>query len=428
MSKPEDRAAQVHAAGEGLLMQANGGVERPRTWNPDLVGSLQGLLLAGRVNDEVLDRELGMLTEEYGGAVYSELIYLMSHLRFEPDEAKEHWTSIVELRRSMQRRLDSPIDLRVALVSYFLEIHRKLENPTVIEMTLFEQAREMAYRDELTGLHNFRYFKEFLDYEIYRSERCHSSVSLVMIDIDDFKVYNDTLGHPVGNEALGIIAELINRSLRRVDLAARYGGEEFAVVAPETSKVGASYLAERIRERIESHGFPGEEQLPGARLTASLGIATYPADGADVDELVRRADQALYLGKSSGKNQVCLYGNNRRTYPRIKATIEGDLRYGAQEGSLTTLDVSKGGVRFLTDLDLPSGALVDVSLRLSEPAGEITIAGRIVQSAPRAEGGFDASLQTIESSAQDRLRFAAAMEEMTSAPQAGEEGTEAPPE
>jgi diguanylate cyclase (GGDEF)-like protein len=303
------------AVGQGLNW-VGGGVERPLTWNPDLVEALQNLLLSGKLIDRNLEGELATLLEQHQDAVYSELIYLLSHLRFKPSEASAHWRNIVELRRSMQERLDSTIDLRVALVSYFLEVQRELENPTVIEMKLFEQAREMAYRDELTGLHNFRYFEQFLSYEISRGNQYHSSVSLVLIDIDDFKRYNDSFGHQAGNKALVDIAMLINQSLREVDLAARYGGEEFVVVAPGTPKLGARLLAERTCDRIGAHVFGGEAGQPGDRLTASLGVATYPADAASADELVRRADQALYLGKSSGKNRVCLYGNNRRSSER----------------------------------------------------------------------------------------------------------------
>ena len=413
MGKVENRLPpSMREAGGKRLARVDSGVERPLTWNPDLVEALQDLLLSGKA-DRDPDRELAPLLDSYKDAVYSELIYLLSHIRFEPSEAAAHWHNIVELRQTMQQRLDSPIDLRVALVSYFLEVHRRLENPTVIEMNLFEQAREMAYRDELTGLHNFRYFKEFLSYESSRSRQYHSDVSLVLIDVDNFKGYNDNLGHQAGNEALVGIAMLITESVREVDLAARYGGEEFVVVAPETPKLGARLLAERICDRIEEHVFPGEERQPGGRLTASLGVATYPADAAGVEELVRRADQALYLGKSSGKNQVCLYGNNRRSFRRIPAAIQGTVRYGAEKVSLTTLDLSEGGVRFFTELSVPSDALVELRLQISDPGSEVALVGRVIQSSARDAGGCEAALRTIEIGARDRRQLDAALEEIS---------------
>ncbi len=388
-------------------------VERPLTLNPDLVEALQSLLLAGKAGDPDLDRSLAALVEQHQEVVYSELIYLLSHIRLEPAEASVHWQNIVELRRTMQQRLGSPIDLRVALVSYFLEVHRRLENPTVIEMKLFEQAREMAFRDELTGLHNFRYFQESLSYEISRCNQYNSGVSVVLIDIDDFKSYNDSLGHQAGNRALVEIAMLIKQSVRAVDLAARYGGEEFVVVLPETPKLGAHLLAKRVCDLIEQHVFPGEAGQPGGRLTASLGVATYPGDAADPEELVRRADQALYLGKASGKNQVCLYGNNRRSYRRVSVSIEGTLHFGDEEASLTTLDLSEGGARFLTELYVPPNALVELRLRLSGRGSEVTLAGRIIQSSRRKAGGWEAALRTIEIGAEDRQRLAVALAEIS---------------
>ena len=410
VEKDPERAQR--AAGGEAPGRVDSGVERPSTWNPDLVVALQGLLLAGRGGERDLDRGLVALVEQYGEAVYSELIYLLCHLRFEPAEAAEHWHGIVELRRSMQRRLDAPIDLRVALVSYFLEVHRRFENPTVIEMELFEQAREMAYRDELTGLHNYRYFKEFLSYEISRSEQYNSGVSLVLIDIDDFKRYNDGLGHQAGNEALRGIAAVIHRSMREVDLAARFGGEEFVVVAPETPKLGAGLLAQRIRDRVEAETFAGEEGQPAGRLTVSLGVATYPADAASADELVRRADRALYLAKSSGKNRVCLYGNNRRSHRRVAASIEGLLRYGAEEAGVTTLDLSEGGVRFVTGLGLPHGALVELALELDDGGDQVVLVGRVVQSSARDTGGCEAALRTLDIGTVDRRRLVAALEKI----------------
>ena len=198
--------------------------------------------------------------------------------------------------------------------------------------------------------------------------------------------------------------------------AARFGGEEFVVVAPETPKLGARLLAERIRERIEAHVFPAEEGQLGGRLTATLGVATYPADAAGAEELVRRADQALYLGKSSGKNRVCLYEDNRRSFRRIPASIEGTLRYGAEEAALTTSDLSEGGVRFSTGLDLPAGSVVELRLRLADPDREIALVGRVIQSAARAGGGCEAAVRTIEIGARDHKRLATAVERIAGDP------------
>lgn len=377
------------------------------TWNPDLVQELQELLLVGKLGDEEVERQLARLVERHREVAYSELIYLLSHLRFEPMEAAGHWRKIVELRREMQLRLESPIDLRVALVSYFLEVHRRLESPTFIEMKLFEEARELAYRDELTGLRNYRFFDEFLRREVSRGNRYRSQVSLVLIDIDDFKSYNDHLGHLAGNQALVGVADLITASLRDVDVAVRFGGEEFAVVAPETPKLGAQKLAQRIRDRVERQSFPGEERQPGGRLTVSLGVASYPGDADSAEDLVRRADQALYLGKASGKNQVRLYGDERRAFRRATLCLGGALHYGAQEAGLTTLNLSEGGVRFRTELSVPEGALIDLRLRLGGEGSEISVCARVVESSDAAGGGCEAAARFLDMYSRDRERLVA---------------------
>ena len=171
---------------------------------------------------------------------------------------------------------------------------------------------EVAIFDRLTGVHNRDYFMKRLIQEIERANRFQLSLSLLMIDIDNFKPVNDTLGHPQGDAVLRIIAKLIKKEVRVVDLAGRYGGEEFIVMLPETgfgeeatNAAGALAVAERIRKAVdqEFHGL----QKP-LNLTVSLGVAVrrFPQDReADYRELVRLADEQLYKAKTTGKNKVC---------------------------------------------------------------------------------------------------------------------------
>jgi diguanylate cyclase (GGDEF)-like protein len=157
-----------------------------------------------------------------------------------------------------------PVDVRVALVSYFLDVVPKLRNPKVIELHLLEQTQASTYRDELTGLCNFRLFKEHLDREIYRGGRFGTALSLLMIDVDEFKTYNDHNGHEAGNEALATIASLIAKGLRKVDVAARFGGEDFTLILPSTGESDALKVAERARLAIENEVFPFQHYRPDA--------------------------------------------------------------------------------------------------------------------------------------------------------------------
>lgn len=168
--------------------------------------------------------------------------------------------------------------------------------------------------DGLTKLSNRRHFDEYLEMEWRRALREQSSVSLLMIDVDYFKSFNDTFGHVAGDEALRQVAETLRTSCTRSsDMAARYGGEEFAMVLPGTSAGGARLLAEKVRRAIEALQIPHDQPKPGSVLSASIGVATLiPATGQDSLTLVEMADQGLYRAKHSGRNQVAMLDGTLR--------------------------------------------------------------------------------------------------------------------
>jgi len=383
-------------------------IDADEGWEPQLVEKLCDLLYGADPGSYDLDDELAKLETNYGDAIYTELIYLLSHLRFEIDEAREHWAEIVEHRSSMEKRLGSPVDLRVALVSYFVEVNRRFKNPKIIELKLFEQTRASVYRDELTGLYNYRFFRESLKREIRRSERQSTPLSLIMFDIDDFKSYNDTNGHEVGNEALSAIGNVFLDSIRRIDLAARYGGEEFALILPETMKTGAHVVAERIRQSIEDFAFTNEKTQPVCgRLTGSLGVATFPTDAGGAGELFRAADRALYLAKGSGKNCVCLYEQDRRSYPRYDLEIGGRVRTMANRfSSLKTINVSESGVRFRCGQRLPVGEIVDVRLDAPGKTSEVSFLGRVANLIDNGNKRFEVAVRSGDTYREDRLALA----------------------
>ncbi|MHA3735016.1 diguanylate cyclase domain-containing protein [Pseudomonas sp. Eth.TT006] len=160
--------------------------------------------------------------------------------------------------------------------------------------------------DGLTGLSNRRHFDEYLELEWRRSLRDQSQLSLLMIDVDYFKSYNDTFGHVEGDEALRKVAAAIrDASARPSDLPARYGGEEFALVLPNTSPGGARLVAEKLRQTVAALKIPHNTPDDGASLTISIGLATMvPQAGSDCRLLISAADRGLYKAKNSGRNQV----------------------------------------------------------------------------------------------------------------------------
>lgn len=171
---------------------------------------------------------------------------------------------------------------------------------------LHEQTEELSLVDALTNLYNVRKLKEELQDELRRSERYKHPFSFAMLDIDHFKNYNDTYGHTKGDVVLQKVAEIMKEQSRDVDMVFRYGGEEFCIVFPETTKEEAYKVAERIRQSIEEHYFEGEEHQPNKDLTVSIGVATYPTDVVSEEELINKADEAMYQVKKTGRNRVLM--------------------------------------------------------------------------------------------------------------------------
>ena len=171
--------------------------------------------------------------------------------------------------------------------------------------------KELSRKDGLTELYNHRFFHQLLETEVSRAERYDRVVSLLMIDIDDFKSYNDSHGHPAGDLALRRLSQLLKQSSRNCDFLARYGGEEFAIIVPEVSADSARRMAERLLKLIDESEFEGEEKMLGGRLTISIGIATFPMQASSKSELIEHADQALYRAKGLGKNRVVVFGEER---------------------------------------------------------------------------------------------------------------------
>jgi diguanylate cyclase (GGDEF)-like protein len=169
---------------------------------------------------------------------------------------------------------------------------------------LFQESNRLAMTDELTDLFNHRHFYSQLEQEFNRTLRYGHPLSLIMLDIDHFKQYNDLNGHLGGDEALHRIATLLVNSTRGVDIVARYGGDEFGIILPETDLQQALVHAERIRCAMECDALKVQRASGGERLTASLGVACFGPDMHQVEDLVRVADQALYRSKAAGGNQT----------------------------------------------------------------------------------------------------------------------------
>jgi diguanylate cyclase (GGDEF)-like protein len=217
----------------------------------------------------------------------------------------------IAVERGVSDFLEKPysiFDLRFKVKS-LLSSHRKEES---LHHTM-DQAQRQAYTDGLTKLANRKHFDEFLETQIEYSRQTGKPCSMILLDVDNFKHYNDTNGHQFGDEVLKGIGRVLRESVRSSDLAARYGGEEFAVVLPETRKEMAVVVAEKVRRSIMERKFPNQEKQPLGCVSASFGVATFEDDAKSGEDLIKASDDALYLSKGQGRNRVTVANAGTRS-------------------------------------------------------------------------------------------------------------------
>jgi diguanylate cyclase (GGDEF)-like protein len=219
-----------------------------------------------------------------------------------PLKAKDKPIGLIVADNLFTRRSITKDDIRI-LLTFANQAGMAIENSQLYERTLVK-----AHKDSLTDLWNHGYFQRTLEDRLRIAKQDVATTSIILIDIDNFKSYNDTWGHQKGDDILAKISKIIMDSSRKVDCVCRYGGEEFAVILPDASKKDAMVTAERIRSNIEQYRFMPESGPSDQKITVSLGVASFPGDGSNKDELMRAADSALYEAKRSGKNKViCAY-------------------------------------------------------------------------------------------------------------------------
>jgi diguanylate cyclase (GGDEF)-like protein len=304
------------------------------------------------------------------------------------------------------------VDLRVAVLHYFLRIQKKLRNPAIVELKILRRTQDSVVMDELTRLHNYRFFQEQIQNEVRRAEREDTTLALIMLDIDDFKDFNDTRGHLAGNVALRRLAGVLRRAVRETDMPTRYGGEEFAVLLPNTPKLGALKVAEKVRLAIEKARLGREKGKDGSPLTVSVGLATLPGDAVNAEELIEKADRALYVAKSVGKNCVKPFSDERREHVRLDTALSGQFSLvDSHRHFLTTLNVSEGGLLFLSEEPPNRGALAQVQLTLP-PAGQPVEGVLRVMRVRPVPDGYEIGTQIVHMSSSDRRRFRVFLREL----------------
>jgi diguanylate cyclase (GGDEF)-like protein len=318
--------------------------------------------------------------------LYSSLLYLLAHLNFTERRAARQWKRVAEHRKTLQAALGRDPGLRVAILDYFANVSGELRNPKVIEIASYERTERSAVTDGLTGLFNHAYFLQALRQELLRSKRHGLKAALLLLDLDDFKRLNDERGHVEGDRALVKTAAVLRDAVREIDLPARYGGEEFAVLLPDTTRLGALVVAERVRRRIEERF---ARLRP--RLTVSGGFAVFPDDAVTPADLIVRADAGLYAAKAAGKNRIMAPPPDRRRHRRLPRGGRATLSAPGGARSAEVKNLSDGGLLVSLSGPVPVGSAVSLVIeRAGAPPldlrGEVV---RVQRVRGQAEAGYD---------------------------------------
>ncbi|MGA2506454.1 MAG: GGDEF domain-containing protein [Chitinispirillaceae bacterium] len=260
----------------------------------DLVSALAGDRQLTESEKTLIDDFKKSRADKY----YSDLLYAITHQFFPPAVAENLWNQLLKHKYEMSFTMKRNIRIAVAALDYLSNLTGELQSPTLIDETRMTAIVQLTLRDGLTRLFNHTTCYQRIEMELSRFERYGTIVSIMMIDIDNFKEINDRYGHVEGDRILAALAGAFKTETRDSDICCRYGGEEFVVIMPSTDIREAGILAERLRWKVEQ-GMPG-----GRKVTISIGVASCDRDIHTSKELVEKADAALYEAKRKGKNRV----------------------------------------------------------------------------------------------------------------------------
>lgn len=350
-------------------------------------------------DDDKLISELNCIIEKDGSEAYQVIFSVLTHLDLTTDKAEDYWKQIIFHRNSISKILNRNINLRTAICDYFCSISKDMKNPIVIEIRVFEEALDSLKYDSLTGLYTRRTFDDMFLRETDRATRYGLELSVLFFDLDDFKKINDTFGHLAGDETLKHVAGIVMDEIRTIDVAVRYGGDEIVVVLPETGKVNALVLGERIRKRVEETKHEYEGQI--ISVTISGGLATFPIDATDTESLIKNSDIAVYRAKEEGKNNIIVFSENKRHYMRVDFITGIQVRVVDSKDDndvleATSKDISTGGILFENSYPID----MNTKVRLRIPTGiaeePLLVAGTVVRVEKFSSNQYDIGISFLE--------------------------------
>ena len=262
-------------------------------------------IASGDVESHIQDDESALdMIGKKPGTYYRDIIFALIQIRLPEEEAQRDWKEILKHKFLISEKLRRNVGIHVATLDYYTNIKRKLINPKIVDARDYVDTASRALIDDLTKAYNRHFFDEEFKRLFSEAARKQTVFSLIMLDLDHFKVYNDLNGHIQGDLALIETVRILHAVCSPDDSVTRYGGEEFAILLPSQPLNLSLKTAENIRAAIYDYRFVNEQQLPNKRLTASLGVTVYRSDLPSTVAMTEEADAALYLAKNAGRNQV----------------------------------------------------------------------------------------------------------------------------
>ncbi|WP_455383658.1 diguanylate cyclase [Salinispira pacifica] len=316
------------------------------------------------------------------GSWSAALFDLLFDLQIPSQEAEVLLNRAVSYRETLEQKLGRRVDFRAAALDFLVNDAHVIESPKVMELRGYEGKLRLATVDELTGLYNRRFLADALRRELHRSKRYRIPLSVLFLDLDNFKKVNDSYGHQTGDDVLCGFAAFLRRYLRSEDVAGRYGGEEFLVIMPQTDLEGAKKLGARLLESIES-----DPIHPELAVTFSGGIASYPQHADSVDSLIELADVGLYSAKMAGKNRIHLSGAEKRRDRRFPAQRLEHIelhccKYGGDSYPGLIRNVSRSGISFEGARPVEMGDTIELVVHSRTENRDYEVVGRVIWSAP----------------------------------------------
>jgi diguanylate cyclase (GGDEF)-like protein len=330
--------------------------------------------------------ELDHISAESGIPAHSALLLTLTHLPFDQKEARRHWEAILQHHAQLRRQTGRSVGVRLALFDYFMNVNQRIVNPKIIELNMYEHMERTANNDWLTGLYNRHFFRTSLRTELRRCKRFGLVFSLLYLDIDNFRYVRERHGHAVSDLLVKEVAGLVKSKVRDIDVAARWSNEEFVVSLPETERMGAYVVGERIRAAVEQHFLRRAHAGRAVRLTLSGGIAEYPSDAGVGEKLILASAEALYQAKARGKNRISVFFREKRDYIRFDTrrrklgveVLDSSVPGPAHSG-LRAKNISRSGILFESDAAYPLGQMLQIVCTSADASETLTLQARVVR-------------------------------------------------